>query len=687
MEIVQPAGEQFTNIVTSVANTDGTLVIFPTTGDVIASLNLSHQNNWLTQQDFSTIITTPTIQAYTGGGLQLQDQSGNTIIDIDNANAGAATFGFSAPYFSTITPGYALVNSIGQLDSLVGGASNVIAGYDTTDGTPVFFTIGSGLTYTHATHTLSASGLVSSVSNNDGTLTISPTTGSVVASRAAISGDISIAGGSNTATLATVNSNVGSFTYASITVNGKGLITAASSGSAPEVPLTFSTGLTRTVNTITANISTGVSGGQTAIGGTASGNSLTLSSTSNATKGFIILGAASVYDETNKRLGINTTAPDKALEVNLGTADAFRLTYNDNNGGATTYNDSTLGSTGILTSTAVGTAAAHKFTDTSSAVTGTYFQIDTNIDGNYGFTRVSTNGKSGGYRAGFDFWAQTNNGTPIRNFVMVKNSATSTDNPCFFVGNWTSGNMQNYMGGFNPTIGTLSSQTSGNRYSLTGTVSTDLAYNLDEGNYFALGGIASGNSIEGSFWGTQFAPVGAGYSMDAVIQTTNEDRTITHKMRIKGTSGNVGIGMGTSRTVSAKLHVLSSSSTVPIFRLGNTTTEYMDAVIDTSANVTFSLTAASGTPKFTFSNALKISNLTSGRVVFSTTSGELTDDADMTFNTDTLTVTKIVGSTSVKVGSAGGYISSDGSTGATGTFTTVDLKTVTVKDGIITSIV
>ena len=100
MEIVQPAGEQFTNIVTSVANTDGTLVIFPTTGDVIASLNLSHQNNWLTQQDFSTIITTPTIQAYTGGGLQLQDQSGNTIIDIDNANAGAATFGFSAPYFS-----------------------------------------------------------------------------------------------------------------------------------------------------------------------------------------------------------------------------------------------------------------------------------------------------------------------------------------------------------------------------------------------------------------------------------------------------------------------------------------------------------------------------------------------------------------------------------------------------------
>lgn len=38
-------------------------------------------------------------------------------------------------------------------------------------------------------------------------------------------------------TLATVNANVGSFTYASITVNAKGLITAASSGSAPVSPI------------------------------------------------------------------------------------------------------------------------------------------------------------------------------------------------------------------------------------------------------------------------------------------------------------------------------------------------------------------------------------------------------------------------------------------------------------------
>lgn len=49
----------------------------------------------------------------------------------------------------------------------------------------------------------------------------------------ALTGDVTASGpGSAASTLATVNSNVGSFTNASITVNGKGLITAASSGTA-----------------------------------------------------------------------------------------------------------------------------------------------------------------------------------------------------------------------------------------------------------------------------------------------------------------------------------------------------------------------------------------------------------------------------------------------------------------------
>lgn len=50
----------------------------------------------------------------------------------------------------------------------------------------------------------------------------------------ALTGDVTASGpGSVGATLATVNSNVGTFTYPSVTVNGKGLITAISNGTAP----------------------------------------------------------------------------------------------------------------------------------------------------------------------------------------------------------------------------------------------------------------------------------------------------------------------------------------------------------------------------------------------------------------------------------------------------------------------
>lgn len=58
----------------------------------------------------------------------------------------------------------------------------------------------------------------------------------------------------------------------------------------------------------------GIAGGTTLIGGTASGNNLTLVSTSNATKGKILFGT-SAYDEVNNRLGIGTASPAQQLEI------------------------------------------------------------------------------------------------------------------------------------------------------------------------------------------------------------------------------------------------------------------------------------------------------------------------------------------------------------------------------------
>jgi hypothetical protein len=92
---------------------------------------------------------------------------------------------------------------------------------------------------------------------------------------------------------------------------------------------TFSTGLTNIAGTITSNLSTGISGGQSVVGGTASGNNLTLSSTLHATKGKILYGN-SAYDEVNNRLGVGTTVPPTQMAiVNAGIASLQGGSFSD----------------------------------------------------------------------------------------------------------------------------------------------------------------------------------------------------------------------------------------------------------------------------------------------------------------------------------------------------------------------
>lgn len=86
----------------------------------------------------------------------------------------------------------------------------------------------------------SAALTLATVNSNTGTFASVTVNGKgLVTAAAALSGDATTSG--STLTLATVNSNVGSFTNASITVNAKGLITAASNGVPPSTIQTTAT--------------------------------------------------------------------------------------------------------------------------------------------------------------------------------------------------------------------------------------------------------------------------------------------------------------------------------------------------------------------------------------------------------------------------------------------------------------
>lgn len=88
---------------------------------------------------------------------------------------------------------------------------------------------------------------------------------------------------------------------------------------------------------------------------------------------------------STSRMGIATTAPDKVLEVNLGTSDAFRLTYNDANGSAATYMDTTVSSTGLTTFTAAGSAKGFVFSDPIRPKGYTVATLPTGVQGDRAF--------------------------------------------------------------------------------------------------------------------------------------------------------------------------------------------------------------------------------------------------------------------------------------------------------------
>lgn len=134
----------------------------------------------------------------------------------------------------------------------------------------------------------------------------------------------------------TTAQNLGALTTGLLKITvalGVATASTAVAGTDYESPLIFSTGLTRAVNTITADLSTGVAGGQEAIGGTVSGDYLRLrSNTSNDGKTYFGSGPNFYFDDNSRALIFGTSTPFSQAIIEAGrtvnTGAAFTV-FND----------------------------------------------------------------------------------------------------------------------------------------------------------------------------------------------------------------------------------------------------------------------------------------------------------------------------------------------------------------------
>lgn len=171
---------------------------------------------------------TPTGTTYTGTyPIQVTGSVISLAFGTTTSNTWANTQTFAnSPVFSTLGAGTVNSTSAGTLYN-TGTSTPTVTAPIAYSGTLGQFIGGVSGAFTCIAASGSVAGCLSSTDWN--TFNGKQAAGNYIT---ALTGDVTAAGpGSVAATLATVNSNVGSFTNANITVNAKGLITAASSGS------------------------------------------------------------------------------------------------------------------------------------------------------------------------------------------------------------------------------------------------------------------------------------------------------------------------------------------------------------------------------------------------------------------------------------------------------------------------
>lgn len=294
--------------------------------DTVAWRNFANSGNNVLAVDSSNnltyngVVIPASLSTLTDGQIWIGNASnaptGRTLSgDVTVTNAGVTSIGANKLVNNQVNSAAAIAYSKLNLNSSIvnadvaNAAAIALSKLAALTASKAVVTDGSGL-LSAATTTATEIGYVNGVTSAIQTqLDAKQATGNYIT---ALTGDITASGpGSVASTLATVNSNVGSFTHASLTVNAKGLITAASSG-------TVTSG---TVTSVAMTVPTFLS-----IGGSPVTTSGTLAVTLSGTALPVINGGTGVTTSTGSGNNVLSTSPTLVTPI-LGVAAATSINF------------------------------------------------------------------------------------------------------------------------------------------------------------------------------------------------------------------------------------------------------------------------------------------------------------------------------------------------------------------------